>query len=292
MGPPRARADVERDEVDLTLAEGREFTNSLGMRFVRVKAGTFTMGSPKGEKDRRDDEEQHEVEITRDFYLGVYEVTQKQYREVTGKNPSFFCKDGDGKDQVKGLDTDDFPVEFVTWHDAQDFLKRLNERAAEVTAGRKHRLPTEAEWEYACRGGRLIKDKKKAQLPFHFETPSASLGSGQANFDARFPYGGGKKGDFLARTNTVGKNGKPNALGLYDMHGNVWEWCSDWHDPRYYATSPARDPLGPEKGSRRVNRGGSWRYLAHNCRAAFRNADIPASKFVNMGFRVAAVMRE
>src|SRR5262249_17565916 len=154
-------------------------------------------------------------------------------------------------------DTGDFPVESVSWDEAQEFCKKLNARPAEWGRGVTYRLPTEAEWEYACRGGHLIpKIGREAYLPFHFEKPSASLGDGQANFDATRPYYGGKKGERSERTNTVGKNGEPNALGLYDVHGNVHEWCQDWFVDGYYKRSPKKDPRGPERGQDRVCRGG------------------------------------
>jgi formylglycine-generating enzyme required for sulfatase activity len=309
---PLIGADVPSDSaVDLTVRfERKEFTNSVGMRFVPVRAGAFLMGSPKDEKERESSfaedkgcEQQHEVEITKDFYLGAYEVTQKQYRAVMGHNPSYFSHDGKpakkgtypthepggGKDKVKGLDTDDFPVENVSWEDAQEFLEKLNARADERSHGRVYRLPTEAEWEYACRGGRLRKDSKKAQLPFHFETPSASLGSGQANFGADYPYGGGKAGVSPERINTVGKNGEPNVLGLFDMHGNAIEWCSDWHETRNNERRPRKDPTGPDRGSSRVLRGGWWRSHGKHCRAANRQCYWPSARFFSFGFRVAAV---
>jgi formylglycine-generating enzyme required for sulfatase activity len=311
---PLVAADAPSDsDVDLTFdVERRKFTNSVGMRFVRVKAGTFLMGSPKDEKLReglaedKGCEQQHEVEITKDFYLGVHEVTQKQYREVMGYHPSYFSRDGKpakkgtypthkpggGKDKVKGLDTDDFPVENVSWEDAQEFCKQLNALAAEKRRRVTYRLPTEAQWEYACRGGHLIREnKQKAQLPFHFRTPSASLGFGQANFGADFPYGGGKAGKALDSINTVGRNGEANALGLYDLHGNAIEWCSDWYDPKYYANSPRKDPTGPDRGSSRVLRGGWWRSRGEHCRAADRQCYWPSQRFFCFGFRVAAVPR-
>jgi formylglycine-generating enzyme required for sulfatase activity len=276
----------------------KTFTNSIGMKFVLVKAGKFTMGSPRDEKDRSEFEQQHEVEITKDFYLGVYEVTQKQFKTVMGYNPSYFSKGGKrregveylyapgrGKDKVKGLNTDDFPVENVSWPDTQEFLKKLNALATEKKYKVKYRLPTEAEWEYACRGG-----PRSSTKPFHFRSPSDSLGAGQANFNARFPYGDGKKGELPERTNTVGKNGEPNALGLYDLHGNVQEWCSDWYAGDYYGKSPKRDPPGPSSGwGERVFRGGAWCSNGRFCRAAYRGTIGPSSRDFSFGFRVAAV---
>jgi formylglycine-generating enzyme required for sulfatase activity len=302
---PLVAADAPSDaDVDLTFDAARKgFTNSLGMRFVPVKAGTFVMGSPKDEKMRDEYEQQHEVEISRDFYLGVHEVSQRQYKQVMGYNPSFFSTNGkhapkgdytstqpgEGKDLVKGLDTSDFPVENVSWQDAHEFLTRLNALAAERKFRGTYCLPTEAQWEYACRGGHKIKDSKKAQFPFHFNSPSGALGFGQANFASECPYEGGKKGKSLRRTNTVGKNGEPNALGLHDMHGNVGEFCSDWYDPRYYANSRRRDPTGPERGTHRVHRGGCWGSRGEYCRAADRSCSEPSRRHHAVGIRVAAV---
>jgi formylglycine-generating enzyme required for sulfatase activity len=288
----------------------KSFTNSIGMKFVLVKAGKFLMGSTKKEQDDaiadvekiagrrikkdvyRAEGPRHEVEITKDFYLGVYEVTQGQWKAIMGKdnNPSYFSKTGAGKDRVKGFsekDLDDFPVESVSWKDTQAFLKKLNALAAEKKVKVAYRLPTEAEWEYACRGG-----SRSSSKPFHFKFPSDSLGAGQANFHARYPYGDGKKGKALYRTNTVGKNGEPNPLGLYDMHGNVWEWCSDWADDYYYGKSPERDPSGPADGSHRVVRGGGWYSTGQYCRAARRNGHTPSDRSFNLGFRVTAVPGE
>ena len=308
---PLIAADVRSDsDADLTVSVVRKgFTNSIGMRFVPVRAGTFVMGSPTDEKERephgKGSEEQHEVKITKDFYLGVYEVTQKQYRDIMGYNPSHFSADanpapkgtyssdkpGGGKDKVKGLDTDDFPVENVSWDDAQEFCTKLNALAAERKYRVSYRLPTEAQWEYACRGGHLIKDRKMAQLPFHFREPSASLGFGQANFGGIFPYGGGKAGKSLRRTNTVGRNGEANPLGLSDMHGNVMEWCSDWYDPEYFARSRRLDPTGYESGSQRVLRGGDWDCRGEDCRAARRLCDTPSRRCYYFGFRVVAALQ-
>src|SRR5436190_3995075 len=174
-------------------AKPKQITSSIGMKLVLIPKGKFRMGSPKTEKDRRDDEEQHEVEITKPFYLGANEVTQAEYEKVVGKNPSWFCSSGNGKNKVKGLSTGKFPVENVSYVEALEFCKKLSARAAEKKAGRVYRLPTEAEWEYACRGGA----SSKAYSVFHF---GDSLSSKQANFDGRFPYGGAAEGPDLNRT--------------------------------------------------------------------------------------------
>jgi formylglycine-generating enzyme required for sulfatase activity len=178
---------------------------------------------------------------------------------------------------VRGLDTSSFPVDSVTWEDAAAFCAALSRRSAEKKAGRTYRLPTEAEWEYACRAGTTW------SAPFHF---GESLSSRQANFDGSHPYGGAMSGPSLGRTCPVGSY-PPNAYGLYDMHGNVWEWCADWFDVNYYPVSPTRDPAGPDEGHERVLRGGSFFYIGSSCRAAIRFGrpiDEPSSLD---GFRVA-----
>jgi formylglycine-generating enzyme required for sulfatase activity len=265
---------------------GDSFTNSIGMKFVRVRAGSFRMGSPPGEPDRTDEEGQHEVEITKDFFLGVYEVTQKQYKTITGTNPSHFRSGGKGQDRVDGMNTDDFPVEQVSWDAAQDFLKKLNALTAEKRLGVVYRLPSEAEWEYACRGGPTSSSK-----PFHFDDPTDSLCSAQANFDGNYPYGLATNGVFLGRTCKVGSY-RPNRLGIYDMHGNVREWCYDWYDWFSYTKSHRANPLGPDTGSQRVERGGSWFDVGRACRAAHRSSAPWGQGGYLLGFRVAAVPQE
>lgn len=258
------------------------WTNSIGMQLVQVNAGTFTMGSPPTEAERDDDEQQHEVEITKDYFLGIYPVTQRQWRAVMGNNPSWYCATGQGKDKVKGMNTDDFPVECVSWEDAQTFLNKLNEMEKYTRTGRKYRLPTEAEWEYACRGGHLA----EIYQVFHF---GDSLSSDQANFYGNFSYDNAAKGPYLKRTCAVNDSAyKGNALGLYHMHGNVWEWCLDWYANNYYGQSPLQDPGGPPNGSNRVNRGGSWNLNGLNCRSANRGRYDPTNRNYNLGFRVAA----
>jgi formylglycine-generating enzyme required for sulfatase activity len=203
---------------------------------------------------------------------------------VTGKNPSYFAATGGRKAEVKKLDTRRFPVESVSWNEAVEFCRLLSEK--ERGSGRLYRLPTEAEWEHSCRGGQFFKDS----VPFYLAEASSSLSSRQANFDGNYPYGGAAKGPYLERTTTVGSY-QPNPLGLYDMHGNVWEWCSDWYDAAYYQRSPTQDPQGPESDpdNCRVLRGGSWLSIGRNCRAASRFRFDPGGRNRYFGFRVVLV---
>jgi len=287
--PVGQRGDLPDRYVELLRAGVRpvivETVNSLGMRFALVPQGAFLMGSPPDEADRSDDERLHEVTITRPFWLGVFQVTQKQYQTVTGNNPSYFCAGGAGRNVVEGLDTADFPVERVSWQDAQDFLKAMAALPEEKSNRRRYRLPTEAEWEYACRAGTDVK------YVFCPDFPSATLISSQANFDGNHAYGSYAKGPYLARTCRVGSYA-PNPFGLYDVHGNVWEWCSDWYGSDYYRNSPKKDPQGPANGSGRVDRGGSWYNVGWRCRAAYRFRVAPADPSRDLGFRVAAVAHE
>lgn len=258
-------------------AEPKILTNSLGMKLARIPAGTFQMGSPRSERERDSKEELHEVTITRPFYLGVYEVTQAQ-----------FVKAGTGAKNRSAFKGDDRPVENVEWVVAKEFCQKLSALPAEQKAGRKYRLPTEAEWEYACRAG--------TRTAFHFGN---SLSSRQANFNGNYPAGDGKPGKYLRRTAKVGSY-SPNAFGLYDMHGNVAEWCADWYDPEYYEDSPDADPLGPPFGvvaTRFKNngnqnffvvvRGGCWVDDARACRSAYRFRAMPKTQYRLIGFRVA-----
>jgi formylglycine-generating enzyme required for sulfatase activity len=307
---------IGADSVVIFKEAKKEISNSIGMKLVRIPAGRFLMGSTRKERDAaladyertigkkasdtirawyRAEGPLHQVEITRAFYMGVHEVTQKQFKAVMGYNPSFFSTDGEGledvtytwkpaggKDRVSGKEIDDFPVENVSQDEAVQFCNRLTALAAEKEAGRAYRLPREAEWEYACRGG-----ASPSRL-FHF---GDSLSSKQANFNGRHPYGGAGRGIFLGRTRKVAQHTK-NAFGLHDMHGNVWEWCSDWFDTDYYRNSPRRDPQGPSEGTSRVFRGGSWDDIGQNCRSAHRNADAPSFRSHSLGFRVVGVPSE
>jgi formylglycine-generating enzyme required for sulfatase activity len=254
-----------------------EVTNSIGMKFVTLPPGTFQMGTPFTEAHRSSDESLHEITLSKPFSLGIHEVSQAEYQRVMGVNPSNFTAA-----RFKELkDTGRFPVEQVSWDDAVAFCEKLGDLPDEKAAGRTYRLPTEAEWEYACREG-------KSRTPFHF---GESLGSTVANIHGKYPYGKAPPGDSLQRTTSVGSY-KPNALGLHDMHGNVWEWCADKYDRDYYLNSPARDPTGPRNPERRVARGGSWRNDAARCRSGYRGKYLPDTRLDNLGFRVVLVTAE
>jgi formylglycine-generating enzyme required for sulfatase activity len=177
------------------------------------------------------------------------------------------------------MNTGRFPVENVSWHDAREFCARLTELPEEKRSRRVYRLPTEAEWEYACRGG-------ASPMPFHV---GATLSSGQANFNGNHPYGDVPRGPFLDRTTTVGSY-PPNALGLFDLHGNVWEWCADWYAKDTYQKGPRQDPVGPAAGpsNRRIIRGGSWIDHGRLCRTAERGGNLPEIAMSLYGFRVVA----
>jgi formylglycine-generating enzyme len=243
--------------------QGREderkkaITNDLGMTFVWIDPGAFQMGSPRSEQGRYDDEAQHPVTLTKGFYLQTTEVTQGQWKKLMGNNPSFFKECGDN-----------CPVEQVSWADVQAFINRLNKKT-----GRTYRLPTEAEWEYACRAG--------ATGPFN---TGDCLTDAQANYDSKYPLYGCPKGQLRGKPLPV-KSLPPNAWGLYDMHGNVWEWCADWYGD--YPAGADSDPTGPKSSASRVNRGGCWNRDAVYCRSAARSDDAPDSRFNNLGFRLA-----
>ncbi len=243
-----------------------ELANSVGMRMALVPAGSFYMGSAEGEEGRDGREgPRHQVSITRPFWMGMHAVTQGQYEAVTGANPSRFRPGGGGGAVVRGLDTRDFPVECVSWDEASGFCRVLSGTGEESEAGRAYRLPTEAEWEYACRAG----------LSSGAFNVGAALGPLQAHF--RGPQ---RAGPYPAGGQA------PNAWGLYDMHGNVWEWCADWYAEDFYTHSPAADPVGPPGGTDRVARGGCWESAPGSCRSAGRSRVAPGERFDELGFRV------
>ncbi|MFO0809360.1 MAG: SUMF1/EgtB/PvdO family nonheme iron enzyme [Gemmataceae bacterium] len=221
--------------------------NSVGMTLVQVPGGELVMGDPL-----RADAPLHRVLLARSFWVGIHEVTQKQYQLVTGLNPSRFQGDS-------------YPVERVSWTDAVEFCQKLSERDEEVQAGRTYRLPTEAEWEYFCRAN--------GRTAF---TNGPSISAQAANL----LLGG------LSRTAAVGTYA-PNAWGLYDVHGNVWEWCSDWYGLDAYKVGSGIDPTGPDTGRTRVARGGSFQSIPEECRAGYRNDSFaPDHKAPDLGFRV------
>ncbi|MBW4591749.1 MAG: formylglycine-generating enzyme family protein [Brasilonema angustatum HA4187-MV1] len=252
------------------------FTEDLGngvtLEMVEIPGGTFMMGAPKNEQGSKDNERpQHQVTV-QPFFMGRYPVTQAQWRAVAAlpqvnkeldPNPSYF----------KG---DNRPVERISWYDALEFCARLNFRI-NFTAGRDYRLPSEAEWEYACRAGTMT--------PFYFgETITTDL----ANYDGNYTYGNAPKGEYRQETTTVGSF-PPNAFGLYDMHGNVLEWCADtWH-PNYEGALKDGSEWIAENNNNHLLRGGSWHYVPDRCRSASRLNDDEGvgNIFGYDGFRVA-----
>ena len=249
-----------------------ELGGGVRMEFVLILPGTFRMGSPPGEEGHTAAETQHVVQITRPFYLAKYPTTQEQYEAIAGNNPCHFCATGGGKDKVAGLDTKRFPAESISWNEAKEYCERLTKRDGRR---RTFRLPTEAEWEYACRAG--------TTTPYHF---GSELNGKQANCHGNFPYGTDKQGPSLGRPTTVGSY-PPNAWGLYDMHGNVYQWCEDWYGPNDGLSQ--KDPLQTRQppDGQRVLRSGAWDLLAAYCRAAFRDHLGPDAHNASVGFRVA-----
>jgi formylglycine-generating enzyme required for sulfatase activity len=232
------------------------------INFNLIPPGEFLMGTPyEGDSLRdhfEDEEPQHRVTISKPFYMGTTEVTQVQWKAMMGENTNDF----------KG---DNLPVEGVSWNDCRKFLDKVSKRE-----GKTFRLPTEAEWEYACRAG--------TATPFAFgETISASEANYNGSLDRDV-----EKGKRINRQKTMPvASFKPNAWGLYDMHGNVEEWCQDFYVEDYYKNSPAADPSGPDNGTRRVVRGGSWMKRPGACRSAFRLANFgPNNKMFDLGFRI------
>jgi len=237
-------------------------TNSIGMELIEIPAGTFTMGSPAGEKDRIEkNEAQVSVTLTQPFSLGKTEVTQGQFKKVMDTEP------WNGEEFVQP--DKDCPATYVDWDDATKFCQKLTaieRNAGKLKANEEYRLPTEAEWEYACRAG--------TETAFSFGDDESKLGK-YAWFN------GNTAGEQYAHK--VGLK-KPSPWGLHDMHGNVFEWCSDWYDSEL---SGGTDPIGPEEGSDRVNRGGSWWSDPGDCRSSDRSNGVPSIRDGDLGFRVA-----
>jgi formylglycine-generating enzyme required for sulfatase activity len=254
------RFDVSANE-ELSTPLGIITDEWTGMPLVEIPGGRFTMGSASSETGRNDDETLHDVELTRPFFLGRNEVTQQEWKTVMGTAPSQFATCG-----AK------CPVENVTFADIQQFLAKLTGR----TKLRRYRLPTEAEWEYACRA--------RTTGPF---STGENLTTAQANYNGTQPYDKFPAGDFRQRPTPVGTFGL-NPWGLADMHGNVWEWTSDWYGPYAETTAANIDPHGLASGEKRVIRGGSWFFDANSARCGLRYTHAPQDRGFSLGFRVAA----
>ena len=262
------------------------------LNFVPIRGGTFTMGSPSGELDRGSNEgPQHQVRLSA-FFMSKYEVSVGEFRkfiEVSGyrtdaeKSDGSYVWNGTSYEKRAGINwrygvtgrvrpqsEENHSVVHVSWNDAVAYCEWISKQT-----GKKFRLPTEAEWEYACRAGNT--------KPFN---TGDNLTTSQANYDGNYPYNNNRKGVY--RQNTVPVNSfAPNAWGLYNMHGNVWEWCSDWYGT--YGSGTVINPAGPAKGSDRVLRGGSWDFPAVSCRSALRNYSQPDYRDIDVGFRLVFV---
>lgn len=240
---------------------------------VPVAGGTFTMGCTAEQgRDCWDNEKPaHSVTLS-SFKIGKYEVTQEEWTEVMGSNPSYYSN------------CPKCPVEQVSWNDVQSFLKKLNART-----GGKYRLPTEAEWEYAARGGKRAGYRYSGSNSVDSVPPKEEMSA-----IGLYKYSGSNSVDKVALYDGIGSQNvgqkKANELGLYDMSGNVWEWCSDWFGDKYYSNSPLSNPSGPSSGTYRVLRGGSWHDLvwgyAKKCRVSYRNGSTPGTRSIYGGFRL------
>ena len=268
----------------------------IPLEMILIYSGTFQMGSPTTEIGRYSNETQHSVTLTKNFNMGKYQVTQEQYECVMGTNPSYF-HGGTGREPATGEVQAKRPVEYVTWYDAVEFCNKLSEivglqpvytitgivrhtdgyiTSATVTPDwnkNGYRLPTEAEWEYACRAGKTTAFNDGTN---DWNSFPDTLGWYTGNSNTGMTYKG---------THEVGKK-TANVWGLHDMHGNVYEWCWDWYGASYYSSSPSSDPTGPDTSASRVIRGGSWGSDAQYLRSAYRRDSIPSNRGNGFGFRL------
>jgi len=293
------------DQLIYDILHAGRVSTSTGMTFAVIEHGEFSMGTPQDQYPRQGDQTPHLVRITRSFLLGTHEVTQKQYEQVMKVNPSGFAAARAGNEQkpdpvadkVNGMETGDFPVEQASWFDAIAFCNQLSENEgllpfytldnitregdsitnAEVTSleTNGYRLPTEAEWEFACRAGTVT--------PFNYGEPTNGS-TANLKGKGRDSYGSPENESYVGHTVKVGSY-QPNAWGLWDMHGNVSEWCWDWYGP--YDEGPLDDPRGPAEGRQRLQRGGSWLVTEANCCSSSRLGVTPGERKNHAGFRVA-----
>jgi len=263
--------DQQLELVERLLAEANashallpgNFTNSLGMNMIWCPPGDFLMGSPKDEEGYQENQNQVQVRISQGFWLASTPVTQGQWQKLMGNNPS------------NNIGSKDLPVESVSWNDAVEFCDKQNLQES-LPSGYRYALPTEAQWEYACRAG--------TNTPFHF---GSKLNGTEANCSTFLPYGTEIRATHLSERTSIVGSYPPNAWNLHDMHGNVWEWCADWYGD--YLPG-GKDPVGPRTGAYRMVRGGAWDFFAVQCRAAYRARYEPSDRNSDsLGFRPALV---
>jgi formylglycine-generating enzyme required for sulfatase activity len=288
-----------RESLNLPQQQTIDLGGGVQLELVLIPAGTFIMGDNTGQADQKP---AHKVKVSRPFYLGKHEVTVEQFRRfIVATGYATDAEKGNGFQGAFGWDREtmefkmneqyswqntgfeqleNHPVVNISWNDAIEFCNWLSSKEAAT-----FRLPTEAEWEYACRAG-------TSTSYMHGDDAEGVVKVGNvadADFESQFPElePAVIASDGYAYTSPVGSF-SPNAFGLYDMHGNVWEWCADWYDPEYYATSASGDPEGPVTGDERIYRGGGWFNCARGFRSSSRSAGLPDNRHLTLGFRVAA----
>jgi formylglycine-generating enzyme required for sulfatase activity len=264
--PAQAAQPAQGAQPAAARAETKTVTNSIGIEFISIPAGSFLMGAGEGDRDAYASEKpRHRVTISKPFYIGKYEVTQAQWEAVTGSNPYTLDRSNPYYNlpgMKQRIPRPDHPAT-VSWLDAQEFIKRLNAKEGHS----RYRLPTEAEWEYAARAG--------TATAYSFGDDDRDLGR-YAWHGEDFATGG---------THPVGRK-LPNPWGLYDVHGNAWEWVQDWYSDEYYAQIPSADPTGPATGSQHPVRGGSWHVTSTGWRSSFRKPYAPDYRGISIGFRL------